>query len=100
MNVHWRAPAPPATTGVDLQIDAVPLPAGWNDALARPAAVTTHAISLEHAPPRVVTIPIVRPTVRVRGFVFPEPARTLPMETAKPLAAANLPSPACGRGRG
>jgi len=57
---HWKAPPPPATLSLDVRIEAVPMPTGWNRVL-------------KAAAPRVISIPIVRPTVRVRSFRFPNP---------------------------
>lgn len=62
MSIHWRSPPPPATTSIGLQIDALPLPAPWNELL-------------RVAPPRTVSIPIVRPAVSVRSFTFAEPTQ-------------------------
>ena len=96
MSIHWHAPSPPVTTSIDLRIEAVPLPAKWNEALARPAPAAVRTISLDHASPRVVSIPIVRSTVRVRSFTFPEPT-ALPTPDAdrpgKSVAASHCPSP-------
>ena len=81
MSMHWHAPTPPATTSIDLRIEAAPLLAPWNEFLVRPAAVAVHrwgqdacpAEAAEHAcPVRVVSIPIQRPAVRVSSFTFPE----------------------------
>ena len=91
MSIHWRAPLPPATTSIDLRIEAVPLPAPWNEALARPATVAVHrwgedcglpAAGGNRHPVRVVSIPIVRPTVRVHSFAFPEAAALPPGSAA------------------
>jgi SNF2 family DNA or RNA helicase len=103
MNMHWHAPAPPATTGIDLRIAAVPLAAPWNEFLARPATVAVHRWgqdfclpgAAEHQHPvRVVSIPIQRSAVRVRSFAFPEPGAPLPCETERhgEPAAPPLPS--------
>ena len=69
MSIHWHAPSPPATTSIDLRIEAVPLPAAWNEALARPATVAVDrgatipscqsSCESRLRPPRVVSIPIV-----------------------------------------
>jgi SNF2 family DNA or RNA helicase len=93
MSFHWHAPSPPATTRIDLGIDAAPLPAPWNDVLARPAAVGVHTISLEHSVPRVVSIPISPCTVRVRSFVFPGPTPSLVHDTDRPPAVLPCPTP-------
>ena len=64
MSIHWRSPPPPATTSISLQIDALPLPAPWNELLSV-------------GPLRTVSIPIARPGVSVRSFTFAEPAECL-----------------------
>ena len=95
MSIHWHPPAPPAAMSIDLRIEAVPLvnslwcrrPACTNAgetprliAGGTPApqdAPTCHQpLSFEFARPRVVSIPIARPSVRTRSFTFPEPAES------------------------
>ena len=70
MSIHWHAPMPPATTSIDLRIEAVPLPAPWNEALVRPTTVAVRRWGEDSCLPeaggnrhpiRVVSIPIVRP---------------------------------------
>jgi SNF2 family DNA or RNA helicase len=99
MTIHWRAPPRPATTSIDLRITAAPLPSPWNAALAaacsttvvaeclaaagtaaqstsgppcrRPLNVPCHQpLSIEFAPVRVISVPIVRPAVRAESFRF------------------------------
>ncbi len=104
MSIHWHAPMPPATTSIDLRIEAVPLPAPWNEALARPTTVGVRRWGEDSCLPeaggnrrpiRVVSIPIVRPTVRVRSFAFPE-AAALAMGNADPSGGFSAPpSPLC-----
>jgi SNF2 family DNA or RNA helicase len=81
MSMHWHAPTPPATTSIDLRIEALPLAAPWNEFLARPGAVAVHRWGQDYClagaaespcPVRVVSIPIQRPAVRVSSFTFPE----------------------------
>jgi len=71
---HWHAPGPPCVSSVDPRIEVAVLPDRLNEAL-------------RSAPPRVVSIPIVRPKVKTRHFLFPQP-------TVQPAP----PSPACGTG--
>ncbi len=108
MSMHWHAPTPPTTTGIDLRIEAVPLSAPWNEFLARPATVPVHrwgedsclpAAAEQRRPVRVVSIPIQRPALRVRSFAFPESETPRPYEadhpsepSARPLSVAPAPS--------
>jgi SNF2 family DNA or RNA helicase len=80
MSIHWHAPSPPATTSIDLRIEAAPLPSPWNAALSRQAKVSVQAWGKQclpqpgkNAAARVISIPIVRPKVQVRSFNFAEP---------------------------
>jgi SNF2 family DNA or RNA helicase len=92
MSMHWHAPPPPSTCSIDLRIEVEPLVANWNEVLAQPALPAVHTIALASTAPRVVSIPIVRPTVRVRSFVFPEP---MARPTFDPdLAAGGAATPA------
>ncbi len=52
MSMHWHAPMSPATTAIDLRIEALPLAAPWNEFLARPAAVAVHRWGQECCLPR------------------------------------------------
>jgi SNF2 family DNA or RNA helicase len=97
MSLHWHAPSPPAVAHVDLRIEAVPLacPLGvhQNDGLLADLGPTCHRpLNFDAAPPRLVSIPIVRPTVRLRSFAFPEPTappEQLPIPHASPPAAVH-----------
>ena len=102
MTIHWHAPLPPATTAIDLRIEAVALPAPWNDALARPAGVAIYdwghdaclpAAERQHAI-RVVSIPIQRPAVRVRSFTFAEPTLLALPDAERPTKTVASSSPA------
>lgn len=94
MSMHWHAPSPPSTTCVDLQLGAAPQPSTWNEAICQATIPAVHAIALDSARPRVVSIPIGRPTaVKVRNFVFPEPTAAPPVEAVRP-APAGAPTPA------
>ncbi len=91
----WYAPPKPAVMDVDLQLPVRLAAAGWNEALAGRIAPRAHAVRLAAAPPRVISIPIVRPEVRVQSFVFAAPAE--PEQAAaspaapRPVAAAVRP---------
>jgi SNF2 family DNA or RNA helicase len=93
----------------------VPLPAKWNEALlvtqgknavfsvrrhggplAGAGPTCRRPLNFDITPPRVVSIPIVRSTVRVRSFTFPEPTALPPPDAdrpSKPVAASHCPSP-------
>jgi SNF2 family DNA or RNA helicase len=87
MTTHWHAPPKPATVSIDLRIEAVvspgPLwcrrPACAGEAPApqetpapqdRPLCRTP--LDFSCPPARVISIPIARPAVQVRSFVFPD----------------------------
>ncbi|MEN6407148.1 MAG: DEAD/DEAH box helicase [Thermoguttaceae bacterium] len=92
MILHWHAPAPPITQGVNPRMETVVVSAPWNALLKQPTPFETRPCSLESAAPRVVSIPIVRPKVQVRSFVFPEsttPAIDLPSKPAATSPSAN-----------
>jgi SNF2 family DNA or RNA helicase len=119
MSIHWRAPSPPATTSIDLRIEAVPLATGWNEATlvtqgsnavfsvrrdggtaAGVGPTRSWQLNLDVASPRVVSIPIVQSRVRVRSFVFPEPGALPPLDAkhgsgkpTEPRAASHDPMP-------
>lgn len=88
MSMHWHAPSPPPTTRIDLHIDAPARPSAWNEAVFQATTPAVHTITLDGTRPRVVSIPIGRPTtVKVRNFVFAEPTVVAPLEAErKPLA--------------
>lgn len=93
MNIHWQAPEPPAVHRIDLSLD-VALRAGCQmlaDAIAGERPTISPPVRLDLAAPRVVSIPIVRPAVRVRRFVFPEPAELpTPLHEPSGVAASSL----------
>ena len=102
MSVHWHAPSPPATTRIDLRIEAVPIalsidcresdvgfPKRPATAVAGMTVISRQPLNFAAAPPRVISIPIIRPKVRVRNFTFPEPS-TLPPPAVSHDAAALL----------
>lgn len=96
MSMHWHAPSPPPTTRIDLRIDATSQPSAWNEAIFQPITPAVHTITLDCARPRVVSIPIGRPTkVNVRNFVFSEPTVVSAIEAdRKPLGVLQTsPSP-------
>ena len=81
MTTHWHAPPKPATTSIDLRIEAVvspsPLwcrrPACAGDTPARTKRPTCRRpLDFDFPPARVISIPIARPAVQVRSFVFPD----------------------------
>jgi SNF2 family DNA or RNA helicase len=81
MSIHWHSPPPPATTSINLRIDALPLPGQWNE-LLRMGAV--HAVS----------IPIARSRVSVRSFKFPEPTAGAAADADRPVVKnSGQPSP-------
>ncbi len=69
----WVPPGPPEVTRVEAGLRAEPYCTGWNRALSRRVQPACFEIPLCGAPPKVVTVPIRRPAVRVRSFVFPAP---------------------------
>lgn len=83
MSLHWHAPSPPTTTRIDLRIEAVPLAVGQvaNLSYVTDSLPTCHRpLDFGSASPRIVSIRIVRPKVRVRSFTFPEPTALPPLE--------------------
>ena len=72
---HWHAPSPPEVKGVDLTFDL--RTCGGPVVGAAPSC--RRPFDVGFASPRVVSIPISKPAVRVRGFSFAEPiAENLP----------------------
>jgi SNF2 family DNA or RNA helicase len=99
MSIHWHAPSPPDVTSVDLRIEAVPMPCpslsvGRTGGLPASEPPTCgRPLKFDTVPPRVVSIPIVRPRVQVRSFNFAEaaalsalPAKAAGGKTPPPLA--------------
>ena len=84
--LHWHAPPPPPTTSIDLRLDAAPLATELSRALAQRPKVEPHRVSLEHSRPRVISIPVARPEVRVRHFVFDEPGAIALLNDCRPAA--------------
>ena len=96
MTTHWHAPPKPAITSIDLRIEAVVSPSPFSECLGNRASGGadipvcwenrgTHGrqeclphrdrkcgLNFEFPAVRVVSIPIAKPVVRVRSFVFPE----------------------------
>ena len=86
MSIHWHAPAPPLTTSIDLQIEAVPLPPVFSVRRnGGPWAITgptcRRPLNFSIASPRVVSIPIGHAKVRIRSFTFLEPTTPPLLET-------------------
>ena len=70
--VSWRPALPPEVNRVDLSLRAATVVTGFNRALARPPEVKLRTLRLTAPPPRVVSVPIGRPSIRVRSFSFPD----------------------------
>ena len=103
MSMHWHAPMPPTTTGIDLRIEAIALPRlGTRPWPNRPAyrfaaGAKTPALPRRRSASariRVVSIPIQRPAVRVRSFNFPEPMAVPPAEANQPAQPGAYSAPA------
>jgi SNF2 family DNA or RNA helicase len=99
MNMHWRAPSPPAVTHIDLRIEAVLCHTPFNvrrngGPFSSESPPCRRPLKFSSDPPRVVSIPIGRSKVRVRSFAFPEPgALPPPADSAtKPLAITKDPT--------
>ena len=71
MSIHWHAPPPPSTISIDPRIGAISLSGDWNKAIG--VEGKSARVHFDFSPARVVSVPIVRPAVRVRSFVFPRP---------------------------
>lgn len=69
----WMALPAPKVVQIDVGLQAESFSTGWNRALARMPHIGHQEIRMGIDPPRVVTIPIRRPLVRVRSFHFPAP---------------------------
>jgi SNF2 family DNA or RNA helicase len=78
---HWLPAPPPSVASIAAVIEVVPLVTGWNRAIARCAAIESHEVRFAATRPRAVSVPIRRPCVRVRSFVFDKTA-----EAAGPFA--------------
>ena len=72
--------------------------------LTDPSGVVAHGVAIEECTPRAVSIPIARPAMKVRSFVFDEPLETAPAAVAatpvatpaaapQPIAAAETAPP-------
>ena len=75
----WRQPLPPTVTSTELRPEPVRslserLVNRWNRQLSRRATVDVHALRLSGRPPRVISVAIRQPALKVRSFAFPEPA--------------------------
>ncbi|MBI1901106.1 MAG: DEAD/DEAH box helicase [Planctomycetia bacterium] len=89
MNAEVPAAAPPAVRTVPLLLSVRTLASGMQSALARPIALRTRQ-AVFPAPPKVVSLPIPRTTVKTHGFVF-EPSAQSPLQRA--LASVNQKGP-------
>jgi SNF2 family DNA or RNA helicase len=70
---YWRGSLEPAVSSVELSLEATPFLTDWNKSLARPVEVKSREIRLGATPPGVITVPIGRPAVSTRSFLFAEP---------------------------
>lgn len=91
----WVSPGPPPVTRVEMGLRAELFLTGWNRALARAPHVASYTIGLDQTLPKVVTVPIRAPAIRVRSFVFPTPldpakgpARKEAAEACPPLSVS------------
>lgn len=69
MSYHWHAPPPPETYGVDLTFQV----RKCGGAVTMAAPDCRRPLDISHDWPRVVSIPIARPSVKTRCFRFTEP---------------------------
>lgn len=107
MTTHWYAPPKPATTNIDLRMEAVPSPHPFSKYLRNrgeneknsgadnrkhsgadiPVCQKGTRLDFTFAPARVISIPISAPTVKVRSFRFPGVDDTpLPLEETQPAS--------------
>jgi SNF2 family DNA or RNA helicase len=94
--LSWYAPSRPAVASVALQpgtpaLLGGPLMTAFARAVAPPTPPATHTGWLREPPPRVISVAIGRPTLRVRSFTFSEPL-------ALPAALESRPSAAISAG--
>jgi SNF2 family DNA or RNA helicase len=68
----WQQSSPPRVSSVDLSFDKLHYLTNWDRADALPEAVSVRTLDLKWPPPRVVSIPFVRPALRIRSFTFAE----------------------------
>jgi SNF2 family DNA or RNA helicase len=92
----WCPPPRPTVTSLEFRLGPVPslteaLVNRWNRQLTRPATVDVHTLWLSRRPPKVISVAIRQPVVRVRSFAFPEPAEAA-ASPESPLAER----PPCG----
>jgi SNF2 family DNA or RNA helicase len=71
---RWRPAPPPTVIEIPVILEAVPWITGFNRALARPPQVKVHQPPLVGPPPRVISVPIQRTSVRVKSYRFAEPS--------------------------
>jgi SNF2 family DNA or RNA helicase len=69
----WTPLPPVGVTSTDLQVAVSPFATGWNRALRRPIEIALVDLGFEGPRPKVVSVPIRRPMIRARSFVFPTP---------------------------
>lgn len=70
----WR-PSDTIVSGEhDLALRVAVFPTGWNRAIARQTEVKVERQDLQAPAPRVISVPIGRPSTRVKSFYFAEPA--------------------------
>jgi SNF2 family DNA or RNA helicase len=99
--IHWHAPDRPASFRVDLRIDAAAILAWKVD--ARPAVECRRPLAFGFSPVRAISVPISRPSIQTRSFLFPEPTDVPAMDddaaandqrTSPPILAAPPETPA------
>jgi len=85
---HWFAPPPPPVLEVAISKDLVPAIFPWDCTEAGPGVELAAPPAWRNEPPRAISIPIRRSTVRVRSYAFPEPTAS----TVAPPAGEDVPS--------
>lgn len=69
----WRPSDTVVSREHDLALRVAVFPTGWNRAIARQTEVKVEQQDLQATAPRVISVPIGRPSTRVRSFYFAEP---------------------------
>lgn len=85
------------TRSIPLAIEPAVYATGWNRGLSRPTEISVESCDLAVAPPRAVSIPIRRPAVRVKSYLFSPPQLAPPPAKAEPAAAPTQPGTESGR---
>ncbi len=97
--ISWYAPPRPTVSSVELRLVSAEsildsMVTRWNQQLARPPAVAVHSVGLSERPPRVISVPISPPVVRVQSFEF---AASGEASSDSPGGSAPGPCPHQGR---